>query len=342
MDAPMNDDRSAATPGPAGLRQILEGWLSRRDQALLEAVMEAWQQHLAQSLPDEALLGDLAAATPGTAPADPAEPDRLLGLALDLLEGATSQSDLLRRLLDGLAPFVERSALFILKQGLANLYAQRGFDGEAGRRPGAIVPPPELEALIQGGSALRSSGPAYRALLGALGTFEAQDRLVLPLRHKRKAVALLLVDSGVRQSLDQPEQVRALVLATSALLAALAAGREEEPAATAPPHVPTQVIPEPIPASQAPGLDPRTRVNAERLARVLVGDIELYFPAKVAQGRAQGNLYGLLREELDRSRATFVERFGEEVERQHRIFVGTVLQQLCGGASGALGAAPWA
>lgn len=344
----MSDARPAAPPSHDALRGPLETWLHRRDQALLEEVMATWQECLARSAPDGELLARLSEAAPG-APLALGAPDaseRQLGAALDLLEGAASQSDLLRRLLDGLAPLVERSALFILKQGLASLYAQRGFDAEGSRRPGAVVPPPELESLIREGGVLRHTGPAYRALLGALGPLEAADAVILPLRHKRKAVALLLVDSGLRKELDHPEQVRALVMATSALLAALATGRDEDhpappPAATQPGAL-TQRIPEPIDAPRDSDLDPRTRANAERLARVLVGDVELYFPAKVAQARSQGNLYGLLREELERSRSTFIERFGEDVERQHRIFTSTVIQQLCDGDAGKLGPAPWA
>jgi len=343
----MSDPRPADHPSHDALRAHLETWLNQRHQALLEEVMATWQEGLTRFRPDAGLLAQLSEAAPSTLVlGGSGASEQHLAAALDLIEGAASQSELLKRLLDGLSPFVERSALFILKQGLASLYAHRGFDGEPPHRAGAVVPPPDLESLIHGGSrAIRRSGPAYSALLGPLSSFEAPDLAILPLRHKRKAVALLLVDSGVRQKLDHPEQVRALVLAASALLAALAAGREDEHPAAPPepmPGAPTQVVPEPIEAPPAHDLDPRTRANAERLARVLVGDVELYFPAKVAQARTQGNLYGLLRDELDRSRATFVERFGEDVEAQHRIFTTTVIQQLCDGDAGKLGKAPWA
>ena len=103
--------------------------------------------------------------------------------------------------------------------------------------------------------------------------------------------------------------------------------------------MPTRRVPEA--AEAGPALDPKICATAERLARVLVGDIELYFPQKVAQGRQQGNLYGLLRDELERSRATFIDRFGEPVEKQHRIFIQTVHSQLCEGIPAKLGAAPW-
>lgn len=94
-------------------------------------------------------------------------------------------------------------------------------------------------------------------------------------------------------------------------------------------------------AAPAPGLDPKTRAAAERLARVLAGDVELYFPAKVAQARTTGNLYGLLRDELDRSRHTFVDRFGAELETTHGIFRETVISLLCDGNAAKLGSPPW-
>jgi hypothetical protein len=346
----MSDSLPADQPQNDVLRTRLEAWLNQQNQTLLEEVMATWQHALERFHPTEALLADLQEAMP-TPPADDFAPsgnqEQDLAAALDLIEGATSQSDLLKRLLDALSPLVERSALFILKQGLASLYAHRGFEQEASLKPGAVVPPPELESLIQGSSrSIRRKGPAYTALIAPLSPFEAANIAIMPLRHKKKTVALVLVDSGMRHSLDHPEQARALVLAASAMLAALAAGKDEEPRVQAEREAhhssPTQVIPDPIDKTTPIELDPRTRAAAERLARVLVGDVELYFPAKVAQARTQGNLYGQLRDELERSRATFVERFGEGVEVQYRIFTTTVIQQLCDGNASKLGMAPWA
>lgn len=343
----MSDPRPADPTNQDAFRATLESWLSQHHQTLLEEVMAAWQVGLERFAPDAELMAKLAEASPSTlvlGSEDRSEQD--LAVALDLLEGATSQSDLLRRLLDGLAPFVERSALFILKQGLASLYAHRGFEADTSRRMGALVPPPELEALIQGSlRSIRKTGAAYAALLQPISSFDAADLAILPLRHKRKTVALLLVDSGVLKKLNHPEQVRALVLSASAMLAALAVGKDDEHPAhphEPMPSAPTQVVPDSVDPSPAPEeMDPRARANAERLARVLVGDVELYFPAKVAQARTQGNLYGLLRDELERSRATFVDRFGELVERQHRIFTNTVIHQLCDGDAAKLGKTPW-
>jgi hypothetical protein len=343
----MSDQRPVDKPQNDALLLHLEAWLNQQNQTLLEEVMATWQAALSKFHPDEILLSGLRDAAGPSEPADQAgSTDSQLGTALDLLEGAGSQSDLLKRLLDTLTPLVERSALFVLKQGLASLYAHRGFEAGAPLKTGAVVPPPELEGVIQGLSrSLRRRGPGYTALLAPISAFEATDVAVFPLRHKKKTVALLLVDSGLRQKLDHPEQIRALVLATSAMLASLAAGKDEEPRphpAETPSSAATQVVPEPIEVASPVDLDPRSRAAAERLARVLVGDVELYFPAKVAEARTKGNLYGLLRDELERSRATFVERFGEGVEIKHRIFTTTLIHQLCDGDVSKLGAAPWA
>lgn len=344
----MSDPRPVDPSQHDALRTQLEAWLNQQNQSLLEEVMATWQNALARFHPDEALLGQIQETSRGpVALPSGGTGDQDLAHALDLLEGATSQSDLLKRLLEALSAQAERSALFILKQGLASLYAHRGFEAEAPRKAGAVVPPEELEALIHGlGWNLRRKGPGYSALLGPLSAFEAADMAIFPLRHKKKAVALLLVDSGLRQKLDHPEQARALVLIASAMLAALAAGKDEEvkphPLPEPQPSAPTQVVPEPIEPAPAVELDPKTRAAAERLARVLVGDVELYFPEKVTRARTHGNLYGLLRDELERSRATFVERFGEDVEIQYRIFTTTTVHQLCDGDVSKLGAAPWA
>lgn len=402
-------------PQPSdALKQILLTWLHERHQALLEQVMMTWEEGLGRLQPDDALAQALLAAVPAAAPAT--QPgvgsDPELGMALDLLDNAPSQAEVLHKLLDGVRPFADRSALFILKQGIASLYAYRGFEGEHVKPGTPVVPPPELEALISGQlPMIQQTGEAYLALVRPLSGLTSADVRIHPIRLKRKTVALVLADSGLRRALDNPQHIRALVRSAEAALAFLAGPKDEEkpgtgplkatgpmpaiapaprPAPAPPPplprptplppiappaghaaatmqmplpaefrapahpapsapialpaviaaaSMPTQQVPEPIEAG--PELDPKIRATAERLARVLVGDIELYFPQKVAQGRQQGNLYTLLRDELERSRATFIDRFGEPVEKQYRIFVQTVQSQLCEGVPSKLGPAPW-
>lgn len=330
------------TPRTEALRAPLAAWMTERHQRMMEEIA-ASLEGVSRLQPDAALLDRLAAALPEPVPAPSAE-DRDLGHALDQLEGAPSQAEVLRRLLLGLEAMVERSAVFILKQGLASLYAWKGFEGDHPKAGTNVVPPADLEDLLAGRLLFLGRGPGTRALLKVLTPMEGADALVLPLRIRRKAVALLLVDSGLRQTLDQPQTLRALALAASACLGAHA-GKEEEKAPPEPASVhataPTMVLPEPIREAPAPELDPKLRSSAERFARVLASDIELYFPAKVAQGRSNGNLYRLLGDELDRSRASYVERFGADLETNHHFFQKALVDLLCEGDPGKLGQPPW-
>lgn len=337
------------------LKQMIHKWVNDRHQALLEQVMMTWEEGMGRLSPDDVLLQKIEELlAPPELPASAEDPfpdvasdtDNDLGAALTLIEASPNQGEVLKRLLEGLQPFVERSALFVIKQGIASLFANRGFESDIPKAGTPVVPPPELDELIQGRiPLLDATGPAYLALLGSLSRFEAADVRILPLRLRRKTVALLLVDSGLRQVLDHPNHVRALTHTAEATLSFLAGQREDEKT-SAPvethPSMPTQRVQEPIPEPAVAPLDPKIRANAERSARVLVGDIELYFPAKVTQGRQKGSLYAALRDELDRSLASFIERYSAEVENQHHIFYQTVVQQLCEGDPAKLGQAPWA
>ncbi len=370
------------------IRDTLASWLQGRRQVVQEELAATLQMSLERLEPDDALLARLAEAIPE--PGDTrADGEAALGSALDAMAGATSQAECLQRLLDGLAMLAPRSAVFIVKQGILNLYAWRGFAAENPKSGTPVVPPPELLDLVMGrGEGLDRTGPAYQSLLLSLSPLRAPDLRVLPLRLKRRTVAVVLVDSGTHSGLPHPHLVRALVQCGAAALGNLGSAAPEDRVSVTqqvpelppppPPSIPVSASAPTSPVSmaalpQAPatapmalpplppapslavpespmeitnpglssGLDPKVRSAAERLARVLTGDIELYFPAKVAQARTTGNLYGLLRDELDRSRQTFLDRFGAEVETDHGIFRQTVVSLLCDGDMTKLGATPW-
>lgn len=331
---------------PENIKSLIHEWIQDRHQALREQIMLTWEEGMGRLTPDAGLLEkiqDQMAPPPSLGLASDTETD--LGHGLDLIESATSQGEVLKRLLEALQPFAERCALFVIKQGIATLYHSRGFEPAPPRNAPPVVPPSELEPLLQGiGTLIDSPGPAYSALLAPLSRFEASSARILALRLRRKTVAILLVDSGLRQVIDHPSHIRALVHSAESALSVIVSQREEEKTAThiePPPSAPTQHIPETLADPSTPALDPKIRTNAERSARVLVGDIELYFPAKVTQGRQISNLYGVLKDELDRSRAAFVERYGADTENRHLIFYQTVISQLCENDPSKLGPAPW-
>lgn len=390
------------------IQDALAAWMQGRRQVVLEELAAAVQLSLERLEPDETLLARLAEAMPEPG-ASGTEGEAAIGAALDGMGAATSQADCLQRMLDGMALLSPRSAVFIVKQGILNLYAWRGFEDESPKSGTPVVPPPDLLDLVMGrGESIENPGAGYQSLLASLSPLRAPVQRILPLRLKRRTVAVVLVDSGTHSGISHPNLVRALVHCCAAALGNLGTAAPEDRVSVTqqtpeiPPSMPTSPVPlppipmeapvlpsppspptprpvagpsdgtapvrmialpptlaEPIPVPPAPamtvhnapmeitnpglsvGLDPKVRSAAERLARVLTGDIELYFPAKVAQARTTGNLYGLLRDELDRSRHNFLDRFGPELETNYGIFQDTVVSLLCDGDPAKLGNTPW-
>jgi hypothetical protein len=59
--------------------------------------------------------------------------------------------------------------------------------------------------------------------------------------------------------------------------------------------------------------DAEVHRKAQRFARLLVDEIKLYNQAKVAEGRKNKDLYDRLKEDIDKSRATYKKRYGNTV-----------------------------
>lgn len=359
------------------IKPLIHAWMQERLRSLQDQVLLTWEEGMGRLRPDDTLLNkilELAEAEPvPDLVQPPMEVEKDLGKALDLLDGARSQGEVLKNFLEGLKPFAERSAIFVVKSGMSSLYYQRGFDLNASRPSSPVMPTQDLDDLIQGRvDAIQRPGAAYKALLEPLSRFEAADVIILPLCLRRRPVALLLADCGLNSSLNSRQLVRALTRCTEAALSHQAAASEEKsgsapPSAPPPPPPPPPPVPQlappvlPVLASSVvqvpninsmplpeisplpdlPSLDPKVRANAERSARVLIGDIELYSPAKVSSGKAQRNLYAMLKDELERSRASFVDRYGVEIEQTYHIFYNTLVQQLCDGDPSRLGPNPW-
>jgi hypothetical protein len=53
--------------------------------------------------------------------------------------------------------------------------------------------------------------------------------------------------------------------------------------------------------------------KARRFAKLLVEEIKLYNHTKVTEGRARGDLYRRLREDIEKSRGAYQKRYGDSV-----------------------------
>ena len=79
------------------------------------------------------------------------------------------------------------------------------------------------------------------------------------------------------------------------------------------------------------------REEARRFAKLLVSEIKLYNEKAVLQGRDQGNIYELLKEDIDRSRQMYDERIPEDVRANTNYFYEELVRILADGHSDALG-----
>ena len=125
--------------------------------------------------------------------------------------------------------------------------------------------------------------------------------------------------------------------------------RPSEPAQPAPaptyfrstsePVVPaTQSAVSPSPASGALGDEEKEHNDARRFARLLVSEIKLYNEQKVADGRRGGDLYGRLKEDIDRSRQMYEKRVTPNVAAKFDYFYDELVSTLAEGESAKLGA----
>jgi hypothetical protein len=125
---------------------------------------------------------------------------------------------------------------------------------------------------------------------------------------------------------------------------------------SAPPSVPASSAPVPEPMSPGgatplappPGFVPRSRLSrgddqqravddAKRLARLLVSEIKLYNERKVEEGRAAGDLYERLKDDIQRSRQVYDERTPETVRNGTDFFRDELVRILADGRPESLG-----
>jgi hypothetical protein len=83
--------------------------------------------------------------------------------------------------------------------------------------------------------------------------------------------------------------------------------------------------------SSVPAMSPEdadTHRKAQRFARLLVDEIKLYNQAKVTEGRKNKDLYDRLKEDIDKSRATFKKRYGNTVAANSDYFQVELVRSL--------------
>lgn len=232
------------------------------------------------------------------------------------IQRAGSQADILRQLLEAQSRFAGRVALFVVKGNSASGWQAFGFDdndvrsftvgtsaGLAGRAFQERVP-------VSGGAV--EFDPAF---VSAMKSAQDPNCTILPLVVKDKVAALIYADAGLSGTIDHPAlsaltRFAAIWLELTAMRKASPAGIEDSQPVAA---MAAAAAPAPITASAASPAsdDSELHKKAKRFAKLLVEEIKLYNQPKVNEGRQNGDLYDRLKEDIEKSRATYDRRYGE-------------------------------
>jgi len=320
------------------------------DQAVSQRLKEHVEQ-LRQQITDQVvrdLQPVLATLSGGGSDAAQAS-SSILNTALSAIQESTAQADILKALLDGVSKFSARSALFVVRGTALAGWQAKGF----------------IDDNIRGLTLDASKGLAAQAIRdrsrssAAPKEFDSAfverqgnpwDNLatVFPLVVKDKVAAILYCDSG-RESGRQSDYSAVELLTRHACLwlehAAvkkhLAPGGELGSAAAAPsaaaspaPGAKVGESPAPQAAAVEPDLgqlspdDQELHKKAKRFAKLLVDEIKLYNQAKVNEGKQSRAIYKVLREDIEKSRATYDKRYGSTPAASARYFDSEVVRIL--------------
>jgi hypothetical protein len=304
-------------PRPSEIQNILEEAVAE----VLEAALPGIRAEIVRRASKE--LENLFPA-PGSSPTD------LLSGAIASIQDVTSQADILRQLLEGGARFAGRVALFVVKAGAANGWQAIGFEDNNAIKNLSLDPASSLLArAMQSRSPMGGATAEFDSNFMTTVSEPAQPGCqLLPLVVKDKVAALLYADSGVAPNgtldasgLAALTRFAGLWLELSALRKAGVVAAEESPsAATAQasvasalssPSASTTAAPYAPPREGAGGADDDLHRKAKRFAKLLVEEIKLYNQPKVAEGKQSRDLYDRLREDIEKSRATYDKRYGE-------------------------------
>ena len=294
------------------------------------------------------LLASSSAGGQAQAQASPAT--EILSSTISAIQASTVQADILKALLEGVSRFSARTALFVVRGTTLAGWQARGFaddnirgatlDGSKGLAARAI----QARDRVSAGAA--EFDPSFVQKHGEPADGSAS---VFPLVVRDKVAAILYCDSGQKAGLASDFSAINVLTRYTCLWLELAAGKKStgpqpaEPAASASPistgsqtasaapATMTVAAAKAPPAAAAGNLsadEQELHKKAQRFAKLLVDEIKLYNQSKVAEGKQNRDLYKVLREDIEKSRATYDKRYGSTPVAPARYFDSEVVRIL--------------
>ncbi len=323
----------------------LPGLRDEVSKQVMQALQPVIKQHLELHAAQEAAKAQ--AGTPGGGPTD------VLNAAVNSIYDAASQTDILKSLLDGAREFSARAALFVVRGNVLSAWRCAGFADESTFKGLSLDASAGLAArAIHDREPVSAAAEEFNSdFVRTHGNPTDGNANVLPLVIRDKGAAILYTDAGTdKDGKTDSSAVRLLVRAASSWLEILALRKGggaapeasavessspelDHPAASPPPQSRSvEVAPAPSASDDSPqGLskeDEDLHKKAKRFARLLVDEIKLYNPAKVAEGKQKKDLYDRLKEDIDKSRATYEKRYGSTSAGNADYFNAEVLRIL--------------
>lgn len=294
-------------------------------QQTFDELLAALRVGLAERLVKEFAAAQQAAAAEATRSAT-ASTAEALNLAVRRIRRASSITATGAALLETAGAYCGRAALMVHKAGSLSGWRTSGFgSGNNGfaeswaRFQVAVSDAPALAQAVETRDAVVSrSLPDHLspALVALFGTPPEEKAYLFPLSLRQKVVAILYADAvGAEQV--QPAALELLCAVAEATIETLST-RPFPPAAPGPAGAAPERRPSPAPTKppEWESLSPGERdlhLRAQRFARVLVADVQLYRPEEIREGKKTHNLYGALKEEIDKSREVYYRKFGQSI-----------------------------
>jgi hypothetical protein len=332
LDAQHTREREAQAHVVAEVRQQADAALADAERALGEAIRQAQlqnEQSRAAALLESSQLAQQDFATRMQAVAH----------AIITMDEATTLSEVLDALGDGLAAQAPRTAVLVFQHDRARVWRRTGFAEDA---PGAgeelhLPDHADLQAIIDSAApALVQAHDDTGDVLGLAPLAPGRQGLAVPVAIGGTAAALVYADRGdddEAQAAGWTDAVEILArhaarcLETLTAMRAAGYARTQRPAVVVPmpPHL--RVVPrQPLETSMGDALD-----QARRVARLLISEIRLNREADVMAGRAHGDLGTRLADDIGRARRQYQQRVPDAVPGRDALFDEEVVRTLANG-----------
>jgi len=229
------------------------------------------------------------------------------------LRQAEEENEWEAALLDGATAFCGRAALLRLDGERLRL---TGIAGDAANGNGSADPP--VEIALREAPALANANESDQRVVAVCGEAELSPALwdrfgssygervyLWPVKEGGKTRAILITESD--ESRVDSQALEHLTFLAS-VPASRRASAQAGPAAAAQSAVTALRAVQPDWSSLSRE-EQDLHLQAQRFARVQVAEMRLYKSQEVKEGRARKNLYSFLKEEIDRGRAAYSDRF---------------------------------